>query len=186
MDEGTQNELKKLLDDYDRKQAADKERTQQLASERAQFESSWQDTIRCTIEPSAQPILDALKARGHHVEMNTDDLGMAFVIRIRPKGMRTAELMFKPDAYDKSVAIIATDIPTKSGGWMGGPRGRAALAQLTKEKIENELMFVVTSVLTVDLNATGPSREAEGTIGEVNAGLRLQPIAPRQAGGDSR
>ena len=150
MDQGTQRRLKQLLDDYDRKQTADKERTQRLASEREQFERGWQDTVHRTIEPTAQPILDAVRARGHHVEMNTDDLGNAFVIRIRPKGMRTAELMFKPDAYDKSVAIIATDVPTARGGWKGGPRGRVALAQVTKEKIEDELMSVVTDVLAVD------------------------------------
>ncbi len=150
MDGGTQGKLKKLLDDYDRKQAADRQRSRRLASERDQFERGWQEAVRHTIEPTAQPILDALKARGHHVEMNTDDLGDAFVIRIRPKGMRTAELMFKPDAYDKSVAIVATDVPTRSGGWTGGPRGRVPLDQMTKEKIEDELMSVVADVLTVD------------------------------------
>lgn len=150
MDKATESKLQKMLDDYDRKQTADKERTQRLASERERFELDWQDAIRRTIEPTSQPILDALKARGHHVEMNTGDLGDAFVIRIRPKGMRTAELMFKPDAYDKSVAIIATDVPTARGGWKGGPRGRLSLAQVTKEKIERELMSVVTDVLTVD------------------------------------
>lgn len=149
MDKGTQTKLQKLLDDYDRKQTVDQERTHRLASEREQFESGWQQAIRHTIEPTAQPILDAVKARGHHVEMKTDDLGDAFVIRIRPKGMRTAELMLKPDAYDKSVAIIATDVPSRSGGWKGGPRGRLPLAELTKERIEDELMSVVTDVLTV-------------------------------------
>ena len=150
MNEGTRSKLRKLLDDYDRQRTADKERTQRLASEREQFERSWQDTIRDTIEPAAQPILDALKARGHHVDMNTNEMGDAFVIRIRPKGMRTAELVFKPDASDKSVAIIATDIPTRRGGWMGGPRGRLPLAQLTRQKIESELMAVVADVLAVD------------------------------------
>jgi len=142
--------LTRLLDGYERKQTADRDRTRRLASERDQFERSWQDSIGHTIEPAAQPILDALKARGHHVEMNTDDLGDAFVIRIRPKGMRTAELVLKPDACDKSVAIIATDVPTKSGGWTGGPRGRVSLDELTRERIENELMAVVADVLTVD------------------------------------
>ncbi len=150
MDKGTQSKLQKLLHDYDRKQTTDQERTRRLASEREQFERRWQDTIRRTIEPTAQPILDALKAHGHHVEMTTGDLGEALVIRIRPKGMRTAELMFKPDAYDKSVAIVATDVPSGSGGWKGGPRGRLPLAQVTKAKIESELLSVVTDVLTVE------------------------------------
>jgi hypothetical protein len=150
MDEGTRSRLHELLDAYDRKQTADRERTQRLASERDEFEHGWHETVRRTIEPAAQPILDALKARGHHVDMNTDDLNDALVIRFRPKGMRTAELVFKPDASDRSVAIVATDIPTRSGGWKGGPRGRLPLAQLTKEKIESELMSVVTDVLTVN------------------------------------
>ncbi len=150
MAEDPQAKLKTLLDNYERKQAADKQRAQQLSAQREEFERSWQDAIRFVIGPAAQPILDSLKARGHQVDMKPGDMAEMFSISITPKGTRRpAVLSFMPEAYSKSVTVVSQDIPFR-GGSRGGPGNKYALSQLKKEIVEKELMAVVLEIFAGD------------------------------------
>src|SRR5260370_31032963 len=112
MAEDPQAKLKTLLDNYERKQAADKQRAQQLSAQREEFERSWQDAIRFVIGPAAQPILDSLKARGHQVDMKPGDMAEMFSISITPKGPRPPAVpSFLPPAYRKTRRASTPDYP---------------------------------------------------------------------------
>jgi hypothetical protein len=144
----TDAKIKALLDKYERSQEAGKDTAQRLSAERQEFERNFQTAVQNVIRPAAQPIIDSLKARGHHAEVKPDIGGM-ITISIHPKGStRAASLSFRPNPSEESVMISGQDIARK-GGSTSGPRGKYPLTQLTKEAVEKELMLVVSEIFEV-------------------------------------
>ena len=144
----TYAKIKTLLDKYERSQQADKETAQRLSAERQEFDRNFQAAAQNVIWPAAQPIIDSLKARGHHVEVKPE-IGGTITISILPKGSRQPSLLsFRPNPSEESVLILGQNVARKAGS-TSGPRGKYALTQLTKEAVEKELLLVVSEIFEV-------------------------------------
>lgn len=147
-------ELKSILDGFEKKMEAEARGRQQTLDDRASFAKEFERVARSIMRPVLEQFVAALREKGHLAEIDVGvDNAMTFgVIRKdrwnsqqRVHMDRMSQLQFRP--HDSSVSVTLTGANIQGQvAISGGPRGEYPLSGVTTEVIEREVMKLISEI----------------------------------------
>ena len=155
-----QQELAKLLDAYDERRRGDLEREQRMKDGDALFLQQFAELRRDVIRPVFETAGAMLEARGHRHSVTEQEFNAAgegriteagIALRVVPAGTKAPlrddqrALSISTRHYNKTVWINPGDAPEAGG--LSGAKGACALANVTRELVEEEVVRFVARVI---------------------------------------
>ncbi len=152
--------LGKLLDDYDARRRTDLEREQKTRDEEARFLQDFAQLRREVIRPVFEAAGAMLEERGHRYSITEQEFvagtegriaEAGITLRIVPSGTKAplhedqSSLSITTRHYNKTVWIHSGE-PQAQGGLAGG-KDAFALAKVTRQLVEEELIAFVARVV---------------------------------------
>ena len=154
-------ELGAMLDEYDAARRAAEVQRQRVHDDEAAFVAQFAELRRDVVRPVFEAAAEVLKNRGHALEIREAEFGKeggkireaAIAVRVTPAGMEGAaaadehrrELSFTTRHYSRTVSVVNGAVP--QSGAMAGAQGSRALAQISTQLVEEELLRLVAELV---------------------------------------